>query len=146
VRIYADTSFLVSLLYPADVCHQKARNTFASYFNDDWLTSDWSQFETVNSLRQLCLAGLSAARAEALVRLFKQWHKAGPFELVSASCEEALRDCRQLSAAHANTSRMRSADVLHVALLEQIAPDLFLTRDGDQFALAQARGFKSLAV
>jgi hypothetical protein len=41
---------------------------------------------------------------------------------------------------------MRSADVLHVALLEQIAPDLFLTRDGDQFALAQARGFKSLAV
>ena len=33
------------------------------------------------------------------------------------------------------------ADTLHVALLEQLNPDLFVTRDRDQFDLAQARGF-----
>jgi hypothetical protein len=36
---------------------------------------------------------------------------------------------------------MRSADTLHVALLEQLGPDLFVTRDKDRFDLAQARGF-----
>ena len=39
--------------------------------------------------------------------------------------------------------KMRSADVLHVALLEQITPDLFVTRDKDQHALAVNRAFKS---
>ena len=38
---------------------------------------------------------------------------------------------------------MRSADVLHVALLEQIEHDLFVTRDRDQHALAVSRAFKS---
>ena len=39
------------------------------------------------------------------------------------------------------TLRMRAADVLHVALLEEINPDLFVTRDKDQHALAVARAF-----
>jgi hypothetical protein len=39
-----------------------------------------------------------------------------------------------------------SVDVLHVALLEQINPDLFLTRDKDQGALANARGFETIVV
>lgn len=38
---------------------------------------------------------------------------------------------------------MRSADVLHVALMEQITPDLFVTRDKDQHALAASRAFVS---
>ena len=50
-------------------------------------------------------------------------------------------DCAKISAAFGATLRMRSADTLHVALLEQLNPDLFVTRDRDQFDLAQARGF-----
>lgn len=39
--------------------------------------------------------------------------------------------------------RMRSADTLHVAMLDQLLPDLLVTADGDQHALAVARGFRS---
>ena len=109
----------------------------------DWLTSPWSQFETVNTLRQLCLQrpGPDRAVIEAIRLLFKHWHRRGPFQLEPASWEEALADCRKISAAFGAGLRMRSADTLHVALLEQINPDLFVTRDKDQFDLAQRRGF-----
>lgn len=146
MRIYADTSFLVSFLYLGDIAHAGARGAFRQHASDDWLTSSWSQIETINSLRQLCLAGADAPRIEAMARFFKHLHRAGPFELIETSCEDAFRDCQQLSAAFGSQMRMRSADVLHVALLEQINPDLFLTRDKDQGALAKARGFETVVV
>jgi hypothetical protein len=37
--------------------------------------------------------------------------------------------------------KARAADVLHVAILEQASPDLFVTFDHDQAALATQRGF-----
>jgi hypothetical protein len=33
---------------------------------------------------------------------------------------------------------------LHVAILEQVNPDLFVSGDNDQLALATARGFRSV--
>lgn len=146
MRIYADTSFLVSFLYLGDIAHAGVRRTFRRYASEEWLTSTWSHIETINSLRQLCLAGAEAPRMEALVRFFKHLHRAGPFDLIETSCEDAFRDCQQLSAAFGSRMRMRSADTLHVALLEQINPDLFLTRDKDQGALAKARGFETVVV
>ena len=141
MRIYADTSYLVSFLYKGDVAHDSARLTFREHSGEDWLTTEWSQVETINRLRQLCLAGANAPRMEALVRFFRHLHRFGPLSLVDTVCEDAFRECLQLSAAFGNRMRIRSADLLHVALLEQIAPDLFLTRDKDQFDLAEARGF-----
>lgn len=143
MRIYADPSLLISRLYPGDSGHAAACAAFRKYARATWLTSAWAEFETINSLRQICLRkpGPLPAVAEALRRLFRHWHQAGPFDRVETDLPEALRECGQLSAAHGTALRMRSADVLHVALLEQINPDLFLTRDKDQFALALARAF-----
>ncbi len=143
MKIYADSSFLVSCLYPGDSHHAKARKFFQRHAADQWLTSGWSQFETANGLRQLCLAahGPKPVVVESIRRLFKHWHARGPFRVAETDVAEAVNECQQLSAAHATAMRMRSADVLHVALLEQIAPDLFVTRDADQFALATQRAF-----
>lgn len=146
MRIYADSSFLVSFLYHADAGHRAARQTFERHASDDWLTSEWSRFETMNSLRQLCRKGWDTGRAEATVRLFKHWHRSGPFEWTYASLEDAMPECYQLSVAHAAALTMRCADVLHVALLDQLTPDLFVTRDRDQFTLAQAAGYSALLV
>jgi hypothetical protein len=41
--------------------------------------------------------------------------------------------------------KARSADTLHVAILEQINPDTFVSRDKDQIALANARGFRAVS-
>ncbi len=146
MRIYADSSFLVSFLYSPDTGHASARQAFQKNGGDVWLTSDWSRFETMNSLRQICLNGWEPADAEAIIRLFKQLHRIGPFEPVDTRMDEAAQECAQLSAAHGSRLRMRSADVLHVALLEQITPDIFLTRDKDQFALAKSRAFPAVLI
>jgi hypothetical protein len=148
VRIYADPSFLVSLLFVRDRGHGAARAAYLAQGAAEWVTSDWSLFETFNSLRQLCLRsqGPRPEVPEALRRYFKHLHVSGKFAQVDTDMTEALQECHQISTAHANTLRMRSADVLHVALLEQLRPDLFITRDDDQHALAQARAFRSLLV
>jgi predicted nucleic acid-binding protein len=141
--IYADSSFLVSCLCSFDTGHGAARAFFSTHIADDWVTSNWSQFETVNSLRQLRRSNpkLPAELPEGLRRLFKKWHERGNFSLERTDSDEAINEAAQISAAFGRSFRARSADVLHIALLEQINPDLFVTRDKEQFALARARGF-----
>ena len=82
MKIYADTSFLVSLLYPGDRQHGAAIAFFRQWEGEDWQTTDWSQFETVNTLRQLCLGrpGAQPHAIESIRRLFKHWHRNGSFE------------------------------------------------------------------
>jgi predicted nucleic acid-binding protein len=145
MKIYADTSFLVSLLYQPDLAHGAASAFFLSQPEAEWVTSDWLQFETANSLRQLCLkpGGPGTAMMEGVRRLLKRWHERGNFVRAEVELSEALIECQQLSTAFGNSMRMRSADVLHVALLEQINPDLFVTRDTEQFKLAHQRAFPS---
>jgi predicted nucleic acid-binding protein len=146
VTIYADTSFLASLLYPPDSNHAKARAWFVPHAGETWLTTAWSQFETINGLRSLCLAsrGPSLPTIEAIRQLFKHWHRVGPFEFQRVEWEEAMQDANQISAALAARLKARAADVIHVALLEQLTPDLFVTFDKNQAALATKRGFRSL--
>ena len=148
MRIYADTSFLVALLYPPDAGHSAAMAVFKKNYHAGWITSEWSQFETGNSLRQLCVQypGLNADIPEALRRYFKHLHKAGPFSLDEVDWPELLKDSHQISVAFGNSMVARSADLLHVAALEQIAPDLFVTRDKKQHDLALARAFNSQLV
>jgi predicted nucleic acid-binding protein len=148
VKIYADPSFLVSLLFPTDSGHDSAMAVFLAYPEAEWITSEWSQFETVNSLRQLCrkYATLAHEVPEGLRRYFKHLHRAGQFEFAETDLLEAVRESQQYSTAHGSTLTMRAADVLHVALLEQLTPDLFVTRDRHQHTLALARAFRSQLV
>jgi hypothetical protein len=128
------------------VHHFKARAFFRSHAGDIWVTSPWAQFETANALRNLCLAprGPEPQTIEAIIRLFKHWHRKGPFQLEKIVWEEVISELGQISAAHATVIRTRAADTLHIAILEQINPDLFVTGDKDQHALAVGRGFTAV--
>jgi predicted nucleic acid-binding protein len=145
MRIYLDSSFLVSWLYKSDPLNPNARGWFARHQADDFLVSDWARFETVNTLRDLCLRPNppKPELIEGLRRFFSHLLQVGPFEFVAVDWEEVLRDTHQISAGFAGRLKARSADVLHVAILEQLNPDLFVSGDKDQLALAKARGFKS---
>src|SRR5258708_1190370 len=72
---------------------------------------------------------------------FKHLFQAGPLERGIVEWLEVLKDAHQISAALATRYKARSADVLHVAILEQINPDVFVTFDQDQSVLAIQRGF-----
>jgi len=62
---------------------------------------------------------------------------------VGVDWDEVLKDAHQVSASFAARLKARSAGTLHVAVLEQLNPDLFVSGDSDQLALANARGFRS---
>ena len=64
--------------------------------------------------------------------------------LFRSDWDEVLQDAHQISAGFAARHKARSADILHVAMLEQINPDLFVSGDKDQLTLATARGFRSV--
>ena len=145
MTIYPDASFLVSWLYKPDSLNAKARAWFLSHQSDDFLVSDWARFETINTLRDLCLRPHPPSRdlIESLRRYFSRLLQVGPFELMAVNWDEALQDAHQISASFASQRTARSADVLHVSILEQINPDPFVSGDKDQLALATARGFRS---
>jgi predicted nucleic acid-binding protein len=146
MTIYPDASFLVSWLYKPDPLNAKARLWFSRHQTDDFILSDWSRFETINTLRDLCLRPHPPRQKliEALRRYFSHLLQVGPFELAAVDWDEVLRDAHQISAGFAPRLKVRSADVLHVAILEQLNPDLFVSGDKDQLTLATARGFRSV--
>jgi hypothetical protein len=79
-----------------------------------------------------------------LRRYFSHLLQVGPFEFAAVDCDEVLKDAHQISAGFAARLKARSADTLHVAMLEQLNPDLFVSGDQDQLTLATARGFRSM--
>jgi predicted nucleic acid-binding protein len=145
MTIYPDASFLVSWLYKPDPLNAKARLWFAHHQADDFLISDWARFETINTLRDLCLRPNppKPELIEALRRYFSHLLQTGPFELAAVDWDEALKDAYQISAGFAARLKVRSADVVHIAILEQVNPDIFVAGDKDQLTLATARGFRS---
>jgi predicted nucleic acid-binding protein len=146
MKIYADASFLVSWLYKPDPLNPKARAWFASHQADDFLVSDWARFETINTLRDLCLRPNppKSDLIEGLRRYFSHLLQVGPFEFAAVDWEDALQDAHQISAGFAARLKARSADVVHIAILEQVNPDIFVSGDKDQLTLATARGFRAL--
>ena len=146
MTIYPDASFLVSWLYKPDPLNAKARAWFANHQTHDFLISDWARFETINTLRDLCLRPHppKPELIEALRRYFSHLLRLGPFEFAAVDWDEVLKDAYQISAAFAARLKARSADVLHVAVLDQLNPDLFVSGDKDQLTLAIARGFRSV--
>jgi predicted nucleic acid-binding protein len=147
MTIYPDASFLVSWLYKPDPLNAKARVWFAHHQTDDFLISDWSRFETINTLRDLCLRPHPPKQEliEALRRYFSHLLQVGPFEFAAVDWDVVLKDAHQISAGFAARLKARSADALHVAILEQVNPDLFVSGDKDQLRLATARGFRTVS-
>jgi predicted nucleic acid-binding protein len=94
MRVYPDSSFLVSWLYARDTNHGRAAQWFASHQTDEWVISAWAEFETINTLRGLVLhsPGPSAASMEARRRYFKHLFHAGPLTRAAVDWFEALKE------------------------------------------------------
>src|ERR1700728_5412636 len=100
MTIYPDASFLVSWLYKPDPLNAKARVWFGSHQADDFLISDWARFETINTLRDLCLRPHppKPELIEALRRYFSHLLQTGPFEVAAVDWDEVLKDAHEISA------------------------------------------------
>lgn len=69
----------------------------------------------------------------------------GPFDYERLDSQEVIRDSNQISAGFAARLRRRSAGILELAILEQVNPDIFVSGDKDQIALAKARGCQAVS-
>jgi predicted nucleic acid-binding protein len=140
LRIYVDTSFLISL-YSLDVNSPAAARTMQAS-RGDHLVSTLAELEAANALQlRIFRKEVSAAQAHSSGAAFEKDLLDGVFHLQPLT-EQAFEKARQLS--RQNTARLgaRTADLLHVAAALDLRADYLYTFDQQQRKLAQTVGMK----
>jgi predicted nucleic acid-binding protein len=140
LKIYADTSFLVSLYSPDANSVAAARTMQAS--RADRLVSVLGELEVVNAMGlRVFRKEVSATQAQSSLNDFEQDLRAGVFQLKPLP-EQVFERARQLS--RQTTARLgtRTADLLHVATALELSADCLYTFDQQQRKLAQTLRLK----
>jgi predicted nucleic acid-binding protein len=140
LKIYADTSFLVSLYSPDANSVAAARTMQAS--RADRLLSVFGELEVVNAMGlRVFRKEVSATQAQSSLNDFEQDLRAGVFQLKPLP-EQVFERARQLSRQTTPKLGTRTADLLHVATALELAADCLYTFDQQQRKLAQTLRLK----
>jgi predicted nucleic acid-binding protein len=135
LKIYADTSFLVSLYSPDANSVAAARTMRAS--SGDRFVSVFSELEVVNAMGlRVFRKEVSATQAQSSLNDFEKDLHAGVFQLRPLP-EQVFERARQLSRQTMPKLGTRTADLLHVATALELAADYLYTFDQQQRKLAQ---------
>jgi len=135
LKIYADTSFLMSL-YSPDANSAAAARTMQGSAVDGFVTT-FGELEVVNALGlRVYRKEILAAQAQSSWSDFEKDLRAGIFQ-VRQLPEQAFERARQLS--RQTTARLgtRTADLLHVAAALELGVDCLYSFDRQQRKLAQ---------
>ncbi|MGB8774979.1 MAG: type II toxin-antitoxin system VapC family toxin [Terriglobales bacterium] len=136
MKIYADTSFLVSL-YSLDANSAVAAHTMRASPGDRFLTT-LGELEVVNALElRVFRKEISRTQAQFSLDDFEKHLREGVFQIrgfVDAFFERA----RQLSQQTTAKLGTRTADLLHVAAALELTADYFYSFDHQQRKLARA--------
>ena len=136
MKIYADTSFLISL-YSPDANSSTAARTMQTAMGDHYITV-FGELEVVNALElRVFRKELSASQVQASMKDFEKDVRDGILQLRPLS-EQIFERARQLS--RQTTARLgtRTADLLHVAAAVELGVDCLYSFDQQQRKLAQA--------
>jgi predicted nucleic acid-binding protein len=135
LKIYADTSFLVSLYSPDANSVAAARTMQAS--NGDRFVSVFSELEVVNAMGlRVFRKEVSAIQAQSSLNDFEKDLRAGVLQLRPLP-EQVFERARQLSRQTTPKLGTRTADLLHIATALELAADYLYTFDQQQRKLAQ---------
>jgi len=136
LKIYADTSFLVSL-YSLDANSAAAVRTMQASPADRFLTS-LGELEVVNALElRILRKEISPEQAQSSFHDFEKHLREGIFQVrgfVDTFFERALQLSRQTTAKLGT----RTADLLHVAAALELGVDYLYSFDQQQRRLAKA--------
>lgn len=140
MRIYADTSFLISL-YSPDVNSAAAARIMRSSEGERLVTT-FGELEVVNALQlRVFRKEVSIAQAQAALKEFEGDLRDGVFQLRSLP-ELVFERARELS--RQSTARLgtRTADLLHVAAAVELEADYLYSFDEQQRKLARTLHLK----
>jgi len=134
LKIYVDTSFLVSLYSPDANSAAAARIMKAS--RGERFVSVFGELEVVNAMGlRVFRKEVSATQAQASLNDFEKDLRAGIFQL-SPLLEQVFERARQLSRPTTPKLGTRTADLLHVATALELSVDYLYTFDQQQRKLA----------
>jgi predicted nucleic acid-binding protein len=135
LKIYADTSFLVSLYSPDANSVAAARTMQAS--SGDRFVSVFSELEVVNAMGlRVFRKEVSTTQAQSSLHDFEKDLRAGLFQLRPLP-EQVFERALQLSRQTTPKLGARTADFLHVAMALELSTDYLYTFDQQQRKLAQ---------
>ena len=136
MKVYGDTSFLISL-YSPDANSAAASTTMQSSTGTHYITV-FGELEVVNAMElRVFRKELTLAQAQSSLGNFEKDMRDGVFQLLPLS-DPVFERARQLS--RQTTARLgtRTADLLHVAAALELGADWLYTFDQQQRKLAQA--------
>jgi len=140
LKIYADSSFLVSL-YSADSNWAAASSTMEASSGECFVTT-LGELEVVNVFGlRVFRKEVSAAQADASVIDFEKDLRDGTLQLRGLS-DSIFERARQLSRQTTAKLGIRTADLLHVAAALELGADYLYTFDRQQRKLAQSLRLK----
>ena len=140
MRIYLNTSFLISL-YSPDVNSSAAAEAVAAA-NHVHLVSTLTELEALNALDlRVFRKEISAGQAKSSSRDFEQDLSRRVFQLVRLP-DAAFSRARQISREMTARLGTRSADVLHVAAAVELQAERLYSFDHQQRKLARAHRLK----
>jgi predicted nucleic acid-binding protein len=142
LRVYADTSFLVSL-YSPDVHSIRAVAQMAR-LRGALLMTQLGELELTNAL-ELRVFRKEATETEirrALTK-FEEHARGGVFELEAVPATVYQR-ARQITRKHTAVLGLRTLDILHVASALLLQAERFWTFDQRQSELARAEGMRTI--
>ena len=135
MKIYADTSFLVSLYSPDANSAAAARTMQAS--KGDRLATTLGELEVVNALGlRVFRKEVSATQAQSSLNDFEKDLRDGVFQL-RPLLEQVFERAHQLSRQTTPKLGTRTADILHVATALELSADYLYSFDQQQRKLAQ---------
>jgi predicted nucleic acid-binding protein len=136
LKIYVDTSFLVSL-YSLDANSAVAVHTMQASRGDRFL-STLGELEVVNALElRIFRKEISHAQAQSSLDDFEKHLREGVFD-IRGFVDVFFDRARQLSRQTTAKLSTRTADLLHVAAALELGANYFYSFDQQQRKLAQA--------
>lgn len=140
MKVYADTSFLISL-YSPDANSMAAARTMQVSSGDHYMTV-FGELEVINALElRIFRKELSAAQVQASMKDFEKDVRDGVLQLRPLS-DQVFERARQLS--RQTTARLgtRTADLLQIAAAVELGVNFLYSFDQQQRKLAQSLRLK----
>lgn len=140
MKVYADTSFLVSLYY-LDAHSAEAERRIQRAAPSLFLTP-FTELELSNALQLRIFRGeASPAEIRASASVLENDIRSGVFTPVPMPAE-IYQVARRMSARKTSTLGVRTLDILHVACATLLKADRFWTFDARQTQLARSEGLR----
>jgi uncharacterized protein len=142
--LYADTSAIARAYFEDEPDHLALRALLLDGA-DPVVTSELARVEFATAVNAAMRAGRATVTRELIERFDVDCQPDGPVRLLKLEPEPVLRAAYQLVLEH----RLRTLDAVHLAVAsterDRLANEMelaFVTRDGDQSAVAAALGFE----